>query len=485
MPRVISLLRVSTDAQDLMRQRSDIARLERRFKLQTVRTLELSGVSGTAVLNNGQIQQVLRDLARPEVDGIAVSALDRLFRPKKFGDFSIFDPFRDSRKLIWSIREGEIDPSSDEGFSACVHAGERAGSEWRELRRRSMDGKEEKRRLGRHVQGPVALPRGVAFDKATGAWSYIEPDASRVARMFELFLEGYSLHAIADAVGGGWSFQGVRRTLRNRIWGYGERTYKADSRREQPLVVQVIDKPLIAPEVFERVQGILDGREHHWRQSRRPTRFLLAGLLKCSCGKPCYLRTRSRNSSHDTYVCASRHPSGPGCGMRRVWRESVDEAVVRLIQDCFRSPERLLPMLEAIRLRSIEAAGTAPPPEPVAQSRARLEAKRERILEQRADGLISREQCNERVAVIDDALAELARPVEPRPEIPPAIVIQALRNIFQGFEGYTSEQQRSILRSVLAEIVLSGNAIVSVTFNGVKLNSRSRSRCWRRCTKPA
>jgi hypothetical protein len=87
---IIELLRVSTDLQDVARQRTDLERLKKRFNLNAVRTLELHGVSGTATLDNEQVQQVLNDLGRSDVHGIGLSSLDRLFRPgKRYGQFAI------------------------------------------------------------------------------------------------------------------------------------------------------------------------------------------------------------------------------------------------------------------------------------------------------------------------------------------------------------------------------------------------------------
>ena len=145
MPKnIIELLRVSTDLQDVARQRTDLERLKKRFNLSAVRTLELHGVSGTATLDNEQVQQILNDLGRPEVHGIGLSSLDRLFRPgKRYGQFAILDPFVDQGKMMWSWREGEIDPATDEGYDKCISAGGRAGAEWRELRRRTRDGRRE------------------------------------------------------------------------------------------------------------------------------------------------------------------------------------------------------------------------------------------------------------------------------------------------------------------------------------------------------
>jgi len=92
--RIIALLRVSTDAQDVARQRADLERLKAKFGLSVNRVLELVGVSRTATLDNAQIQQLLADLERPG---------DR--RHRRLGSRSPVPP----REAVWPIRRlGQI-----------------------------------------------------------------------------------------------------------------------------------------------------------------------------------------------------------------------------------------------------------------------------------------------------------------------------------------------------------------------------------------
>ena len=142
--KVISFLRVSTDAQDTARQKADVARVIAANNLEVLRTLELIDVSGRKVMHNRDVRAVLRDLNCPYIAGIAISALDRLFRPNNYSDFSILDAFRETRKLIFSAKEGVLDPASDAGFMMSLMSGAQVGMEWRELRRRTVGGKAEK-----------------------------------------------------------------------------------------------------------------------------------------------------------------------------------------------------------------------------------------------------------------------------------------------------------------------------------------------------
>jgi hypothetical protein len=463
--RAIALLRVSSNAQDNARQRTHIEWLKKHFGLEIVETIELDGVSGRKVLQDRRFQQVLHDLRhRADIDGLALSAIDRFFRTDRYDDTRCFQPLADARKLIWSKVEGEVDPSTPEGFSICMTAALKSGTEWRTLRDRTMDGKEELRAEGRHVNGDASLPRGIHYDKATGKWSYQEPDCSRVARMFPLFLDGWSLNRIAQEVGGGWTHKGVTDALRNRIWAFGERVYPANSRREEPLVVKVIDKPLISPAIWQEVNDRLKSGAKSWRETRRPTKPLLGGMLRCPCGKACYRRAASRPTGYDTYACASTHGRGPSCGNKRVKRELVDGAVFRMIREQFRNPYVLPLLVDAIERRTLKAPARD---QQTAKERSRLESKRERILEQRTDGHITREQCNERVAAVDRELAALRieMPVA-EPKVDTVKLAAALQKHFEGFEKWDLERQRKLLQWAIGDIVLNPKGIDTITLKG-------------------
>src|SRR5262245_4228381 len=108
MKKAFALLRVSTDKQDLDRQKTDIQRVAATHQLDLQRTVALEDVSGRVVKDNADVAAMLADLKRPDIAGVAISALDRLFRPDEFGDFAILDDFRRNKKLIFSHKEGAV-----------------------------------------------------------------------------------------------------------------------------------------------------------------------------------------------------------------------------------------------------------------------------------------------------------------------------------------------------------------------------------------
>lgn len=238
-PRAIDMLRVSSDQQDVERQRIDMERLKDRFGGTTIRTLEFVGLSGTATLKNRDVQKILADMSDPNVDGIRVSALDRLLRPKDFKSMEIFDFFKDNKKRIWSAYEGLVEPWTDEGFNVCMDAMRMAGAQWRKIQSTSQAGRVEKRKRGElpHI---IAPPYGYILvlkhlrpekkNRVVHAY-FLELDTLEkqdvVRRIFRLSREGKSDHAIKRILnkagipsprGRKWSQQTIGVILANKAY---------------------------------------------------------------------------------------------------------------------------------------------------------------------------------------------------------------------------------------------------------------------------
>jgi DNA invertase Pin-like site-specific DNA recombinase len=236
---VISLLRVSKEEQarlgrgGIERQREDNKRTIQRLGLPMEREVEVVDVSGTDVERDPQFQRIFRDLKRPDIAGVVISSLDRLFRPQNFRDMVILDHFRSNGKKIFTASGGDIEPSTDAGMIISAIMGIQAGSEWRLIRKRSVDTKEKLRRAGYSVQGTESIPKGVEYKKVADPnghkglrpqWSYTEFAYTHIAKAFDLILEEWSYTTIAKELGS-MSWNGYYYSLRNPIWtGYREHT---------------------------------------------------------------------------------------------------------------------------------------------------------------------------------------------------------------------------------------------------------------------
>jgi DNA invertase Pin-like site-specific DNA recombinase len=465
--RVIGLLRVSTNAQDLERQRVDLARVVATHQLELVRTVELDGVSGRKVQDDPQFQKVLLDMKRADIAGIAVSANDRIVRPEKFIDLQVFDPFKDNKKLIFSAKEGVQDPASDAGWMMAFMGGAQAGMEWRELRRRTLQGKEVKRRQGQHVNGRLALPRGVAYDKATG-WHFTEPDRSRIEKAYDLLFRGLTYREISREIGGGWSGSGLMRALKNPIWrgvrSYGTATKASEQRREEAIEVPVPLR-LLSDERWEQAQQIMRGRKAKWLKHQRPeSPFLAMGLLKCNCGKPYFTRTDYRQGQHHAYYCSSRYPKGSGCGTHPLWQTEVDPRLVRWVREHLLDPHMLFAMSTASldQIAKFQGKGAAAK---LARELAKLDGKRRRFVEMRGDGVISRDELAKRLAALDRERSEVeALMPEETPTVEPEALVSVVATHLAEFPLLQFSEQRDQLRVLIKEFRLRDGAITGFEF---------------------
>src|ERR1035437_8926601 len=88
MKKVIELIRVSTENQaasdraSIPAQRTVNRRTCKQFGLEIVRSIELADVSGASVLLAPEIQELIRLMQSPEVDGVVAREFSRLMRPE-------------------------------------------------------------------------------------------------------------------------------------------------------------------------------------------------------------------------------------------------------------------------------------------------------------------------------------------------------------------------------------------------------------------
>jgi hypothetical protein len=144
-----------------------------------------------------------------------------------------------------------------------------------------------------------------------------------VRQAYDLLFERRGWDDIARRIGGGFTYNGVKTSLKNPIW-MGIRRYTIN--RETPLELKVIAKPLVSPERWQAAQEIILEKRTRWAKTRRPPHVLLSGLLACACGKPCYVRMNSHGGSY--YFCSTGFPGrGPKCGARSVQQKAADQEV--------------------------------------------------------------------------------------------------------------------------------------------------------------
>jgi DNA invertase Pin-like site-specific DNA recombinase len=490
--RVIGIVRVSTPGQvgedkyGVERQRHDIEQAAKAHDLEIVRMVEVVE-SGTSAFRGEDFQQVFQDLARPDIAGAVISAVDRLVRPGFLGDLAVFDHFQRSRKMIFTPGQ-VIDVESEAGWLVSGMFGLSAGLEKRAILKRTLSGKERARAAGKHPGGQHTLPRGLAYSKADG-WTYTQPDAGRVKRCYDLLFEGMGFEEIAKTVGFR-SGRGVATILRNTCWK-AVRSYDPNGSRAVPLEKPMGITPLISPERWAKAQKILDGKTKTWRARKRQERTVALGLglVRCRCGRFHYLRRDYRPGQHDLYYCGSNYKSarykGTSCGAPSIRRADADAQIL----------DAITTMANTKTLRTLVEQAMQKPagkPQPVAKTQreiARVTGERERLIDMRVKGKITEEQFDAR----DRKLAAEQRDLEallpkPEPVIDPKILASAIAGLLAEFPYLPQQEQHALARRVFVAFDVSDGGVETAVIRGETLSqayanngTRSTPRYSRQC----
>jgi hypothetical protein len=473
--RAPALIRVSDSRSDVARQEKDIRRIREEHDLDITHTVELHGVSGTAVLNDEQVRQVLYEIAQPDQHGLAASALDRLARPADGEDYRILDGFKKNRKFLWTKSEGELRLWKPADWTEAINTLAHAYLELCKIRQRSMDGKQSWRERGCNVNGPATLPEGIGYRRITGAggrtvggeWFYGEPEHGRVVQAYELLFEDrYLLADIERMVGWG---RGRIRTLRNPAWK-GLRIYpptaEAAEEGEGILEVPIPLKPVLTPERWELAQQLLLKRRT-WSRETSEQRFLSAGLLVCECGLPYYVQANRTRGRHDYYYCSSRlrRPPCGACQLRRVFVDGIiEQLVVEHLTDAA--------FLKEVFAR-LEAPATPLVQDPDREL-AKLAARREKWITEFDEDRITKQEFEERMDAVKKAVREVEakRTIVPKPSLDvPALVLALARWAVRFPKIPDFLEKRAELKRVIKRIPVADTRISTVELSGAFLGS--------------
>jgi DNA invertase Pin-like site-specific DNA recombinase len=455
--RVIALLRISTSQQDVARQRSDLKKLAQTYGLEIIKTLELFGVSGTAVLRNEQVIEVLREIEQPGIDGLVASAIDRIARPAEGKDYAILDGFKRNKKTLWTKDEGELKLWIPAAWAEAMNCLTRAYLELTKIRQRCLDGKHEKKAEGRHVSGNQTLPDGVRFDSVTGLWSYTEPEYGRVAKAYQLLLQDtYNLSEIERLVGWG---RGRCRTLRNVVW-MGIRRYPATEDQEG------FEVALPLPAMLTQHQWALAQTLIEKRHAKTPhvPKFLAASLLLCECGRLYYVHADKRAGQHDDYFCGSSHRGGKACGSRRLRRLVVDGAILEIVTKHLTNPKFLAEGFR--RLQETPQADTRAERE---QELAKLAARRQKWIEQYDQDHITKQEFEHKMDAVTKATREIEARLPVAPPVAvldPGVAVKRLVTTLDRFGKLPFLEQRATLQRLLRPVQVVDGMISEVMLAG-------------------
>lgn len=486
--KVIELIRVSTEQQaasdraSVPAQRAVNKRTCSQYGLEIVHSIEIADVSGACVLLASEIQDLIKLMQSPKIDGVVAREFSRLMRPENFADYALLQAFADSKTVLY-LPEGPIDLSSKTGRLLGTIRAAIAGMERTEILERIWSAKEEKRQRGELAQSAVVLPFAVGYDQGRGF--FYKPESERVRKAFRLFLAGTQNYAkLAKLVG--VTPRGMHIILRNPIWtGWRVIDKKRDSsaagrypaingrqadRRkimrapDEVIRTKVIDEPLISDADFQAVQRIMDRKQsRHWRcQENIKRRFTYNGFLTCSkCGKVVHTALARR----DYYACKGRRTDHK-CTAKYMSRDRLEAVLDSLFANNLSSPTFIGRCVEEVKQR-VAQGDSAQRIQKLNAEINSLRRKRERVIDSYVAEVIGAEDRDRRIKTIDgdirvaqDALMSL----DPTPSLNETQLIEAFATLGE-WECWTRDQKRAVLSTLVPDIRVADYTVESLGLN--------------------
>ena len=473
-----------------------------------MKTVELIDVSGADVFQTPEMKEIIQMIEAKTIHGIVTAEYSRLLRSDKWSDLALLQVFAENDVQVF-LPSGPIDFCSEAGFTQASIFNLVSALERRRITERMRRGKEEKRKRGEHVAGGVGLPRGVTYSKEQG-WEYT-PEIEIVREAFKRFLAGErNLAELGRKLGTPRTT--VRFILRNEIYT-GWRVYnqkrdlsasgrypgidgrRADRRRiprepDEIIRVRLPLKPIVTQREFTEVQRLLEQTRTTVLRSRKDHTelFTYRGFLFCGddeCGLVLYgnqttSRTGKLTPGRRFYFCKSLHPyrrpkDGWRCSNKHMVSGKVDAAIDALIQDKLTTSEFLLEALKAYNDSLTDGWQKGQGNRGSIKNRiVRLETRRNRVLESFYDGVISKQERDEKLKTVSQDLESLRAVLDEADNTPQTLdpeVVLSLVSMFQEWQFLEVMQKRRVLEALMPAIFVYRYQVRGILFPASKLGS--------------
>lgn len=358
-------IRVSTPGQaedglGLEAQREACRMIAERHDLDVVPEYSIEEQASGGYLERDGLDRLRQIVRAKEIEGLIVYDTDRICRDQLLVAWVLREA-HEAGVAVYTLK-GKVD-TSDEGELIAYVMGYAAKLEREKIRQRTLDGKRASARagilpVGAEIYGYDYVARVRGEHKRQQARVINDREAQVVRRMFGMALEGLGINTIAVTLntegipakkGGPWHARTVGNLLRNPAYAgltrYGTHITKllAKGKREvrkrddgDIIMIEGFTPAIVDLATFERVQAHL-ARPRRSGHALSP--YLLAGMLRCSCG--CGLVGQSmKRGRYRYYTCRATSPTATRpqtCWSKRAKATDVDalvwEGVKRLLKD--------------------------------------------------------------------------------------------------------------------------------------------------------
>lgn len=413
---VAAYCRVSTDKKDqinsLETQKNFFEEYAERKKDNMVKIYADEGISGTKVKNRKQFLQMLRDAERGFFEKLLVKDASRMAR-------NTVDFLQGIRKLKSLGVDVEfvtynmtVLEQSEFALTICAA---QAQEESANMSKKVKFGKKFNAERGR-------VPNIVyGYDKTPGKYFKLdinEQEAEIVRQIFKWYTEeGYGSLAIATKLNEmnirtkrhcKWSQHAIGRILKHDIYtgkiinGKEEvEDFLTGKRRaKDPSEWDVVERPelrIISDETFAQAQKNFAERydAFHMTSERYSNRYPFSRLIKCKdCGRSFRRQARGKKKIA-SWICSNRNYRGvDACpNASKVKEEELMDIIQEMFENLIADKEMMIKRVKAEFTRIYKkTSDNFQREKELKKELNRLQAKRERYIEMRSDGLLSREE---------------------------------------------------------------------------------------------
>jgi site-specific DNA recombinase len=415
-------IRMSTDKQENSpeRQRRQCEQFCATHGYEVVREYSDLGRSGTESKRRTEFQRMLADAKKGLFKAIVVSEHSRLTREEPSEQQKLFWTLQEAGVRVVSCTDGVFDIKSLSGGIIALVTAHKSHDESRRIAERVTTGlRLSLSRKGRRHGGPrsnfgfdlqVRNEEGVVVKRVSFRQSFRKPPGWSTALV--LSADNHAVEAVRyafKAVEGGQSFTAVARwfndrniltacgklfdgtsilrMLRNPVYvGVARHGFYARGQFARVLPDGQIDvwenahPAIVSREQFDRVQEVLKARSRTCRRRAKPGRYLLAGLVYCTCGRKMSAGNFAGSGARRPmffYTCQKKLRADNDCGQTSIKSTWIEDAVLRVVK------EKVLSQANEDRIKADVAAARERPGGPSPEQQRLAELREEIELSER------------------------------------------------------------------------------------------------------